>query len=393
MLPMIFSMGGTRIASMVLPGGGGSLRRWSARVAALAIALSLGFSQPLRSCAHEVDPYALPPDTELVDLGDYWDNLLYGAVRGARDEANFKLRQAQLIPLQSAREAYIKHCIAPDTVALAARCRLPSALMAIENLELKLLWQNSVQAKKGKLFGYFAAPWKSVYGRTQAIPDPRQLGRMSFMRCSLINVHGTYVGTDKVAHFVSMGYIGYCTYRRQIEYGVEPAKALRRTAALNGQGPLGETTILGGIPTGIYSNADMAADYLGLKFYLNLREPVKLEGKMVPPMLVYRGGQLWLREDVRPESGYFARFVSPHMDEVLNPNLYDATMRTAIRQGVQKHSQEILDRYAGDNPDKRTPEYFKRLVVEYAKYYGEDYGHSGQFEKLITVANTCFEEK
>jgi len=390
---MILSMGGSIFASMLLPGGGGSLRRWSARVAALTIVIALGFSLPLSACAHEVDPYALPPGTELVDLGDYWDNLLYGAVRGAADEANLKLRQAGLIHLRSAREAYIRHCIAPDTVALAARCRLPSALMAIEGLELKLLWQNSVEAKGNKKFGYFAAPWKSIYGQTQAIPDPRQLGRMSFMRCSLINVHGTYVGTDKVAHFVSMGYIGYCTYRRQIEHGVDHAEALRRTAALNGQGPLGETTILGGIPTGIYSNADMAADYLGLKFYLNLREPVKLQGQVVPPMLVYKGGQLRMREDVRPESGYFARFVSGHMDEVLNPNLYDATMRTAVRQGVRQHSREILERYAGNDPDKRTPEYFKRLVVEYAKYYGEDYGHSGQFEKLITVANTCFEEQ
>ncbi|MCE9553528.1 MAG: hypothetical protein K8T91_09165, partial [Planctomycetes bacterium] len=189
------------------------------------------------------------------------------------------------------------------------------------------------------------------------------------------------------------GYVGFRSYRYQLERGTPPAKAMRRAVDLNVQGLFGETGILGGLPTGVISNADLAADYLGMKFYLNLREPVTLHGETIPPMLVYENGRLALREDIQRDSQYFAMFVSDHLDEVLNPNLFEANMRDSVRRGVKQNSQVILDRYAGDDPERRSPAYFDQLVEEYSTYYGEYYGHTGQFEKLITVGNTCFDPK
>ena len=49
----------------------------------------------------------------------------------------------------------------------------------------------------------------------------------------------------------------------------------------------GEATV------GIYSNADLAANYAGLKFYLNLTRAVDVGGASLPPVLVRADGK-WL---------------------------------------------------------------------------------------------------
>ena len=58
---------------------------------------------------------------------------------------------------------------------------------------------------------------------------------------------------------------------------------------------------------------------------------------------------------------------------------------------MRSRSQRILDWYAGNDPAKRSPQYFDRVLEDCLTYYGEDYGHSGQLEKLITVGKTCFD--
>ena len=358
------------------------------RALILCLAVFPMLTRPARG--HEVDQYAVPADLELVDLGDYWNHLLYDAVDGAVNETNFKIRQARLVPIQSARDALIAHYQSHDALAAAVRRRLPCALMAIEGLEAKIIWHNVVDAPAGTSYGHFAPVTRSVFSHWPLLPDPRQLGRMSLMRCSLVQIHGTRMGTDKIAHFISMGFVGFQTYRRQIHLGVNPEKAMQRTVGMAAQGPLGETSILGNIPTGIYSNADMAADYLGVKFYLNLMEPVTLRGEIVPPMVSIEDGLLVLQPHMQRDGPYFSCYISNHLDEVLNPSLHNWSMRDGVRRGVRQHSQDILAIYAGDDPDKRNPEYFDRLMIEYSTYFGESYGHSGQVENLITVGNTCF---
>ena len=76
---------------------------------------------------------------------------------------------------------------------------------------------------------------------------------------------------------------------------------------------------MGEIPTGDYSNADMAANYIGMKFYINVTEPVMLRGRRMAPMVVRDGDFFRLRPEVPPETGYFAQIVSDQHDEVLEP--------------------------------------------------------------------------
>ena len=99
-------------------------------------------------------------------------------------------------------------------------------------------------------------------------------------------------------------------------------------------GLVSEKWLVGGVPTGIYSNADMVANYVGLKYYINVTEPVRLKGVRMPPMVVRSGDGWQVQSHVRPESGFFTLFISPHFDEVLNPCLFEWTMRGSTRPGA-----------------------------------------------------------
>jgi hypothetical protein len=88
-------------------------------------------------------------------------------------------------------------------------------------------------------------------------------------------------------------------------------------------------------------------------------------------------------------SGWFRPFISDHLNEALNPNLYDATMRPHIRRILENRAEQIVEFYTICDGRPGDPDYFEQLAHELSTYYGEPYGHSGQFEKLMNVGNTC----
>jgi hypothetical protein len=265
-------------------------------------------------------------------------------------------------------------------------------LWAILGLETKLHFTDMKSADPAKIKGHFASPLSGTYSHLPLLPDVRQIGRMTFMRSSTVKVHGTYIGTDKFAHFVAMGYWYYTYYLGARCTGKDQEEAIAIARNIGKNGLVSEKWLVGGVPTGVYSNADMVANYVGLKYYVNVTESVRLKGVMYPPMVVREGDYWKLQPHVSPESSYFAQFISPHLDEVLNPCLYEWTIRGGIRSEVHDRRERILEWYAGNDPARRNPEYFDRVLQECMTYYGEDYGHSGHVDKLITVANTCFNE-
>jgi hypothetical protein len=107
--------------------------------------------------------------------------------------------------------------------------------------------------------------------------------------------------------------------------------------------------------------------------------------------LVVRCGVFWrVNDHVRPQSGWFAPFVSDHWNEALNPSLYDVTMRTGIRRVLRSRAERIVQFYTQKVGRPNDPAYFETLARELSTYDGEPYGHSGQFEKLMNIGNTCF---
>ena len=148
--------------------------------------------------------------------------------------------------------------------------------------------------------------------------------------------------------------------------------------------------MFGTIGTGAYSNGDKCVNHLGFKFFLNLTEKVVLKEKEREPLVV-RCGTFWrVNHHVRPQSGWLAAFVSDHWNEALNPSLYDATMRPGIRNVLHSRADHIVRFYTQKDGRPNDATYFVNLARELSTYYGESYGHSGQFEKLMNIGNTCF---
>lgn len=139
-----------------------------------------------------------------------------------------------------------------------------------------------------------------------------------------LNINGFYVGTDKLGHFLSQGRKFYSRYQRL--GSVERAAA--RTATW-------EALIWGRLVSGIFSNADLVANYEGFLFYKGLFEDRVLGGKVA--MFRWEKGR-----PMRQRAFTWADHVNAFWDETLNPNSYAA----AIVPHMQRRILRLCDDYA-----------------------------------------------
>lgn len=123
-----------------------------------------------------------------------------------------------------------------------------------------------------------------------------------------IKVNGVFIGSDKLGHFLSQG---RKFYRRYQKYEDE-AMAAEHSAYT-------ERALFGQMTTGVYSNADLVANYEGFLFYLSLFEDDVIPGK---PAILSWNGEGW--DIQRPFT--FADHVNEYWDEALNINHYDALL-------------------------------------------------------------------
>ena len=65
-------------------------------------------------------------------------------------------------------------------------------------------------------------------------------------------------------------------------------------------------------------------------------------------------------------------------------------MRPRIRRVLHSRADRIVQFYTQKDDRPNDPAYFENLAHELATYDGEDYGHSGRFDKLMNIGNTCF---
>ncbi|MHC4764818.1 MAG: ankyrin repeat domain-containing protein [Planctomycetota bacterium] len=354
-------------------------RLGGAATCALAISVS--------ATAHETDQFTVPVGWQFADIGDELTALYYDTIEEGVVKLNDDIRRGR----ETGRsEAYVAQFYTPDAVADSVYDEFKAAFFAIENLE----WQVHRDSRMKKRYpGRVTGHWESmrnVYLNVYFPLDPRQFWRL--WHASTMNVYGTYFGPDKIGHFNDMGYVYYLIYRGAIRKGLSEEEALEKMLAEGMNGLLlGERGFLGYITAGSYSNADLAANYAGFKFYMNLTAETRLKGKLQPPM-VQRDGEFWrVGPHVRRDSEFFAQFISDHFNEALNSSVWDASMCKAMRRSVRTRSEQVREFYADDNGNRRPQAYFDARIEELSTYYGEDYGHFHKPARLVSIGNTCFE--
>ncbi len=161
--------------------------------------------------------------------------------------------------------------------------------------------------------------YHSVYEGAPILPGP--VLRV-FGVCHTIKLAGSLLGTDKLGHFFAQGVKFYGSY---IE-GRSEAQIVRR-------GQFNERWLFGQWTTGVYSNADLVADYEGYRFYRSLLEDGVVPGK--PAIVGWRDGKPFLQ---RPFD--WADHVDDYWDEEANPSF--------LAPGLQRFMSVRLARYCPD---------------------------------------------
>lgn len=358
--------------------------RWF-QILALACLVCPSSFPAFTASAHETDNFCLPLDAELADFGVLFEAAHTLALEEAAAEVNARLERALKIKNPVARASQLDRLHDPGTLVTAFMGRFSGAITEAVKTEKALGGSWARRAYPGCKMTHYDI-WMNFSAH---IPlDPRQLIMLS--QAHTVKACGVYFGTDKLVHFHHLGESYYKLYRALLKTGLSKEEAYRKVIEhYTGGGFLSEKSIFGFIGTGVYSNADLAANHAGFKFLLNLTEKVVWEGQELEPLVV-RCGVFWrLNQHVRYRSGWFHAFISDHWNEALNPSLYEPSMRPGIRRVLRDRAERIVQFYTQKDGRPNDPAYFDNLAHELSTYHGEPYGHSGQFEKLMTIGNTC----
>lgn len=279
--------------------------------------------------AFETDQYNLPP-VQLTDIGDevseYVEENLFAAV--AKVNADIAIRQA-CIEVRVLTRAGCNS--AEEEIKRLAYLRSNDAVA----MELyKLLGDGSIfYSHIGKWvnkhkFHSQPATYKSKYLESIYIAAPIDFATLS----PTVRLFGVEFGTDKLDHFFQQGYKYYKLHKAAVAKGMPPNQALQK--AIN-WGQMTERTYFGLLVSGVYSNADLYANYAGMKFYQGLTEPVSIGNETRAAILVLKNGK-WTISVADLRKDLLKPFVSDHLNEALNPSGYAFTIFRSVRRLVKK---------------------------------------------------------
>ena len=143
-----------------------------------------------------------------------------------------------------------------------------------------------------------------------------------------IEAAGVRFGTDKVGHLLSDGAWTELAYRLALRKGASEDRAM---ATAVGYSIETESTIWGRGSSGIFSRADLEANYQGLLFYRGLCDGGD-------PQLVH-GPSGWRLKRPFNLRGY----VTPEWDESWQANIYTARRWAKVKPVMARHCAELLD--------------------------------------------------
>ena len=356
-------------------------RRLVGALAALLAACGLMLTPAAQ--AHESEQYTLPIGRDFADLGPYFSRIFYDAIVGAVAETNAAI-SATLEGQPTATPLAELH--SSEFIAGKVWEHIFVAIPANELLDAQLI-SEPVQSQFPGLVTMYR-PMQSIYDDPLLVIDLTKAVR-TFFRAGTVSAGGEVFGTDKLVHFINVGRIYHSKYERRIERGLPEQEAIKSAIASTSRNLLtSEDGVLGIMTTGIHSNGDLAADFAGMQFYRNLTETIRIGSRTMPPMLV-RDGHFW-RVQVQADSDFLTAFITPHWNEVLNPNKFVRYTSGRIRTLMRERCADAIDWYRDGRGQPRGRAQFEAIERELATYYGVDYGHEANEKGAVTMAAVCF---
>jgi hypothetical protein len=336
--------------------------------------------------AFETDQYNLPPKP-LADIGDEVSQHVEQRLRKAVEKINAEIRAREDCLMKDGRPSRESGCKSPDeelarldylrsndAVAHEAYHQLGAGVPPFTSMGT---WMD-LHHFRGQPARYRTSYWKSLF---------LFLPNICFTISPTVRLYGSEFGTDKIAHLFQQGYSYYKIYNRALAEGKTPDEAAQKAVRW---GQYTERTIYGTLVAGVYSNGDLAANYVGMKFYQGLTGEIKIGDTTRPAILLLKDGLWTFNENVSLRELLLKPFISDHLNEALNPSIFTKYLgvRAYVRRTVRRRSCEEWFEHDPDLSQTSLEETSRALRL----WHGEDYGFTNS-EHFVTIANTCFADE
>lgn len=328
--------------------------------------------------AFETDQYNLPPEP-LADVGDEITEYVAGQLQFAAAAVNARIAAAEAC---LAASDVSKGCDTPkqlrkDHEYLRSE---PAIGQAVYDL---LSGGNLMTTKFGRWihshkFRDQPASYKAPYFESIYFIKPSNYLTLS----PTIRMYGHEFGIDKLEHMFQQGHQYYERVDEAMKEGRSREEAVKKAIEW---GKLTERTYYGILTSGVYSNADLHANYVGLKFYEGLTRPVKIGDATRPAMLTLNGGRWHLAAAETLQEHLLKPFISDHMNEAINPSAFRFTLINSVKRAVKKNS---CPQWKADLPDLTAKELSDR-ARSLELWNGEDYGHTKR-RGFVNIGEICF---
>jgi hypothetical protein len=331
--------------------------------------------------AMETDQYNLPK-VPLADIGDEVSEYLETSFRAAIEKINAEI-------------ALCESCL-NGTATKQTKCK--SAAKERERLEF--LRSNDAIAEAvyklhgdGSIFITHIGKWLNSHKFT-ATPARYKTSFTDSIYVTMpidytflsptVKIDGIEFGTDKLDHFFQQGYQYYKIYNKAVAKGMKPDEAVKKAISW---GRKTERTYFGYWVSGVYSNADLYANYVGLKFYQSLTKPIQIGDKTRPALLDLVEGKWQIAGGVTLRDELLKPFITEHMNEALNASGFIAIVYPVVKRVVRK---QACATWRAAYPTLTQTDFAARSKA-LELWHGEDYGWTRR-NKMVTLADTCFAE-
>jgi len=322
-----------------------------------------GWHHPVK--AHETDQFTVP-NQPLADIGPEVTQEVIRRIQKIMDELNTDMNAN---PVRSADDARLN----PET--LAKRLQISFGTNPFQTEFEGWILKNRFEAQPA----HFYVKYNDSVFSGCAVARPL----MALALSPTININGVYLGLDKMGHFVQQGHQYYERYMNVINK--DDALRIDALQAAIRHGISQENGIYGSFTIGVYSNADMAANYAGMHFYLNLTQPVSLGGRIYEPILEIHEGR-WRFKDGQPAPDLFTRFITNHLNEAMNPPVLTGDIRGIYEKNVRKLSSRWVMFYESSARQE------EQRLGTLSRWFGEPYGYAGP-ENIISIASVHVDEE
>ena len=329
--------------------------------------------------AFETDQYNLPP-VPLADIGDEVSEYAFSTLRDvvAKINAEVEIRRACINGSQIEKklcgrvgedQKRLESLLSNDAVALGLYKALGDGSFPFTKVGK---WLNSHK------FNGQPSRYKTGYSKSIFVLLPTNYLTIS----PTIKMYGSQFGVDKIEHLFQQGYTYFKIYEDAIAKGMTPEDAIKKAVKW---GKTSERTFFGSLVSGVFSNADLEANYAGMRFYQGLFKEIKMGEVTQPAVLTHKNG-LWEFTTMYDVRQWFLKpFISDHLNEALNPSIFSFNLRFSIRRIVKNRA---CSQWAKAFP-AMTRSSLEATTNSLKLWNGEDYGFTAS-RKFITISNTCY---